>query len=279
MYAILQNEGLTRLIMRSMYANYHTHSYHCNHASGTPEQYVEAALASGIRILGFSDHVPCDFTTGHRSGFRMEYSRTETYVTEILGLREKYKDQAEIYIGYEAEFYPDEFLNVLNNILQYPCDYLILGQHFTKNEYDGVYVNGNRANNDLVLREYVDQLITAVETGVYSCINHPDILHYDLDEMVYKREMGRLCEAAKFHNIPLEINLHGIDTKRTYPDPRFWQIAGDVGAPVIIGRDAHHPEAFYNTDTLRQGMELVSQFHLKLQETMVLRPVGKGTKA
>ena len=265
--------------MRPLYANYHTHSYHCNHASGTPEQYVEAALHAGIQILGFSDHVPCDFSTGHRSHFRMAASQTKTYVEEVLALKEKYKGQIEIYVGYEAEFYPDEFANVRKNILQYPCDYLILGQHFTQNEYDGVYVNGKYANNDQVLRQYVDQMITAMETGVFSCINHPDLMYYDLDAAIYQAEIGRFCEAAKAHQLPLEINLHGFDTKRTYPDPRFWRIAGEVGAPVIIGRDAHHPEAFYNEETLRKAWELVDQFHLALQDTLVLRPVGKGTDA
>lgn len=260
-----------------MYANYHTHSYHCNHASGTPEQYVQAAMANGIRILGFSDHVPCDFSTGHRSHFRMDSNHTATYVEEVLALKKRYQGQIDIYLGYEAEYYPDEFLNVMQHILPYPCDYLILGQHFTHNEYDGVYAGGKKANTEANLCQYVDQVIAAMDTGLFSCVNHPDLAFYDGDEAVYRREMSRLCEVAKARQVPLEINLLGLSSGRHYPDPRFWQIAGEMGAPVILGRDAHQPEAFYDRETLNRAEALITGFHLNVQDTMILRPVGKGS--
>ena len=44
-----------------MFANYHTHTARCNHASGTEREYVEAAIKSGLKILGFADHTPYPF--------------------------------------------------------------------------------------------------------------------------------------------------------------------------------------------------------------------------
>ena len=38
----------------SMIANYHTHTPRCNHAVGSEVEYVENALAQGLKILGFS---------------------------------------------------------------------------------------------------------------------------------------------------------------------------------------------------------------------------------
>ena len=39
-----------------MLANYHTHTYRCNHASGNDEEYVKKAIAENVKILGsFSD--------------------------------------------------------------------------------------------------------------------------------------------------------------------------------------------------------------------------------
>ena len=46
-----------------MFANYHTHTARCRHASGEDREYVLAAVQSGVKILGFSDHAP--FPTGH----------------------------------------------------------------------------------------------------------------------------------------------------------------------------------------------------------------------
>ena len=63
-------------------ANYHTHTYRCGHASMAPErEYVEKAIASGIKILGFSDHTPYPgtFTPPGRPMIRMDISELDNY--------------------------------------------------------------------------------------------------------------------------------------------------------------------------------------------------------
>ena len=40
----------------NLIANYHTHTKRCHHACGEDREYVEAAIESGLKILGFSDH-------------------------------------------------------------------------------------------------------------------------------------------------------------------------------------------------------------------------------
>ena len=54
-----------------MICNLHAHTVRCNHASGTEREYLENALAGGLRIFGFADHAPYPFPGGYRSGFRM----------------------------------------------------------------------------------------------------------------------------------------------------------------------------------------------------------------
>lgn len=44
-----------------MLANYHTHTWRCNHAEAGEEDYVLAAIDQGFRILGFADHTPYFF--------------------------------------------------------------------------------------------------------------------------------------------------------------------------------------------------------------------------
>ena len=38
--------------------NFHTHTSRCGHAVGTDEEYVQAAIQAGVKVLGFSDHAP-----------------------------------------------------------------------------------------------------------------------------------------------------------------------------------------------------------------------------
>ena len=155
-----------------MYANYHTHTYLSNHAIDTPRDYMESAIAGGTKLLGFSDHVPYPFANGHFSGFRIAVADTEKYVTEIAALRDAYADRIHIFIGYEAEYYPDEFAAMLANIRRFACDYLILGQHYTNNEYDGVYVYSKTDDRDMLTR-YVNQAIAGMETGLFTYMAHP----------------------------------------------------------------------------------------------------------
>ena len=61
---------------------------------------------------------------------------------------------------------------------------------------------------------------------------------------------------------PLEINLLGIRTGRFYPNPRFWQIAGEVGCPVTFGFDAHMPKDAYDGDSLNVAKWLVKRYKL-----------------
>ena len=49
--------------------NFHTHTSRCQHAVGTDEAYVEAALDARVfDVLGFADHAPFPFANGFVSG-------------------------------------------------------------------------------------------------------------------------------------------------------------------------------------------------------------------
>lgn len=255
-----------------MYANYHTHTPRCHHAGGTPQEYVENAVKSGIQILGFSDHVPYPYGNGHISHTKMAVEETGEYVEELLALREEYRDRIQLLIGYEAEYYPACFEAMMKNICQYECDYLILGQHFLNNEYDGPY-SGELTNEKWRLTRYVDQVLEAIGTGKFSYIAHPDLLQYRGDEAFYQKEMRRLCEGAKELSVPLEINFLGIMEQRHYPDDRFWPIVKEVGNEVVLGCDAHQPWVIGNHELEAKARAYAESFGLKPLETIALKKV------
>ena len=85
--------------------NYHTHTYRCGHANGTDEDYVQAAIKAGYKILGFSDHGPYKHIPS--PGLRMDWEQLDDYIESLTALKEKYKDQIEIHIGLETEYYSE----------------------------------------------------------------------------------------------------------------------------------------------------------------------------
>ena len=87
-----------------MKANYHTHTWRCNHAEPDERAYVQAALDTGLKVLGFSDHSPYPFDDGYCSGFRMRCDQTAEYIRTIAALRDEYRGDIDIHIGFEAEY-------------------------------------------------------------------------------------------------------------------------------------------------------------------------------
>ncbi len=252
-----------------MIANYHTHTTRCHHASGKEEDYVLRAIENGLEILGFSDHVPMPFPDGHQSGFRVRREELEDYVRTVEHLRDKYADRIRILLGFEAEYYPDLFDDMLAMLAPYDYDYLIMGQHFTGNESG--YYSGTPDDSRRRLARYVDQVIAGLSTGKFTYLAHPDLLHFTGDDAIYEEEMTRLCRACLEMNIPLEVNLLGIEDGRHYPCDKFFRIAAKVGNPVIFGCDAHHLHAVANPEITARGEAFCQKHGLTLLSTVELR--------
>ena len=60
--------------------------------------------------------------------------------------------------------------------------------------------------------------------------------------------MTELCRFAKERGIPLEFNMLGYASKRSYPAPEFWRIVAEVGNKVVLGYDAHSPQMLLRDD-------------------------------
>ena len=256
-----------------MIANYHTHTARCKHAIGTEEEYVLCAIDAGLEILGFSDHTPYPFRNGYRSGIRMGVEEFTGYAQTVNKLRAQYADRIQIHLGVEAEYYPQLFPALLDILQEQSTEYLLLGQHFLHNEVDGVYA-GAPTDDVHILQQYCDQAIDGLYTGMFSCFAHPDLIHYIGDNKIYRDHMRRLCRAANACDVPLEINLLGIQGKRHYPADRFWEIAAEENCTVILGTDAHQPQNLCNVQALQTGEELISRLGISNLETLSLHAIG-----
>lgn len=241
-----------------MLGNYHTHTYRCGHAVGTDREYVETAIARGLRTLGFSEHVPMPFPDGHESRFRVPLRLLDDYVTDILALKAEYARQIDIRLGFETEYYPDLFPAVLNLLHPYPMDYLLLAQHFVDSS-ERVY-NLNPQSDEAALKLYTDRCTEAMRTGRFTYLAHPDLFRFTGDPDVYRREATRLCTCAKEQGIPLEINLLGLREHKNYPSAQFWEIAAALGCTAVLGCDAHSPEDLADPKNLRKAEAFAERF-------------------
>jgi len=257
-----------------MIANYHTHTPRCHHAIGSEREYVERAIRAGFKKFGFADHSPMVFEGDYYSGHRMRPEEIPGYVDTLLQLREEYKNDIELLIGFEVEYYPKFFGKFLNLIAPYPIDYIIQGQHFLDNEI-GAHHSYHPTDSLVLLNQYVDQTLEGLSTGYFTYLAHPDMINFTGSDEAYYAPMKRLCEGAKKLNIPLELNMLGVWEKRIYPCERFFRIAAEVGNDVILGIDAHQPDRILEEPVLQNALQLAGKCGVHLIDDVALRPLPK----
>ena len=255
-----------------MIANYHTHTWRCNHANGTEEDYIRAAIKSGMKILGFSDHTPYLFPGDYYSTFRMRPEQLADYSQTVLSLKARYGNQIEIHLGVECEYYPKHFQQLLELLREHEIEYLILGQHFTGNEYDSVY-GGRRTTQEEELRRYCRQSMEAMNTGLFTYFAHPDLLHFLGNGKLYKEQMRAVCREANSCGMPLEINLLGIRENKWYPNPLFLEAAGEENCAMILGVDAHDAKSLNDPATEEAARKLAKDYGLTVLDTVPLRSI------
>lgn len=254
---------------------YHTHTTRCGHAYGSEEEYIQVAINNGLKVIGFTDHV---FLPGiSQPGMRGDYSLLDDYVNTIKGLKEKYKDQIEVLVGFEAE-YLEQFVPYYKELLDSKkIDYLILGQHNYVKDNKIIWYNANGENNEF-LHLYITHIIEGMKTGLFSYIAHPDFFTHGLYEWSDEASQAarRLCEASIKYDVPLEFNLGGFrypyndnpnrKAKLRYPNMEFWKIVSEYpDVKVFIGPDAHKPETVSIDYEIEYALSKVKEFNLNLQ--------------
>ena len=250
--------------------NWHTHTYRCGHARGTDEEYVLSAIKAGIKKLGFSDHAP--YPGCNAKGMRMNYEEYDGYVSSIKSLKEKYKDQIEIYVGLEVDYDEDQ----IDTLTKYrkELDYMILGQHGFNLLYNTIYYVDNKED----LYKYCELVEKACEKGFADYIAHPDVCMWTYDKVddVVKDIANRLADVSLKYNIPLELNCgsgvkrglqqYGTRIRYPYPTREFFEIFAKKGCDIIVGLDVHSPELLNTDEYLNRALSVVEGLNCNIVE-------------
>ena len=251
--------------------NYHTHTTLCNHARGENEEYVLAAIEAGFDEIGFADHSPWPYENGFVSHIRMLPEELEGYCRSIKSLREKYKDKISIKLGLECEYFTKYMPWLKKQIKEQGIDFIICGHHFCVDEPGSIY-NGNMTKPQELYR-YRDDIVEAMESGMFSYIAHPDIFMrgYPVFDEHCEKISKDIIEKSKQTGVPLEYNLLGLshskhDGKQGYPYPDFWKLAGEIKPPVTMGVDAHEPSAYLDYELYRRGLDTLKSYGLEIEE-------------
>lgn len=232
-----------------MLSNIHTHTNLCDGKSA-PEEIVLAAINQGFRVLGFSEHGYTPFDTSYC------LTDTQKYIDEIHALKEKYKNDIQIYCGIEEDS--------LAPVRRSDFDYIIGSAHYMNTPKGIIPVDHTMECTGEILEQYENDPIKMAEAYYGAFCDYiqkrkPDVIgHFDLitkfDEQNKPLFLGnndyeRLAEsyikrAAKSGCI-FEINTGGMSKGfRTspYPAANLLRTLKNENAKIILSSDSHHKD-------------------------------------
>ncbi len=243
--------------------NFHTHS-HFDDGREPLEDYVLAAIESGLRAYGFSGHSPLPFD----NHWSLPKQVLPEYLAEARRLREKYKHAIDIYTGLEIDYLPgysDSFRELIDSC---GLDYCIGSVHLvmkpgSSDPSDIWFIDGPRegyikgietifgGDAKMAVQAYYDQQAEMVETQKPDIIGHLDKVNmhnrgelFDSASSWYCNAVDRLLDAIASSGTIVEVNTRGVYSAKTssfFPGEAILRKCQARNIPVMVNTDAHHP--------------------------------------
>jgi len=227
-----------------MRVDLHNHTVLCNHAVGTTSQYLQRAIELNIDTYGFSEHAPMK---NFEDGYRLTFDKKDDYENDILSLKQKYKNDIEILLGYEVDFIKGDY--VLDEIKNAKVDYLIGSVHYLDDwGFDNPEFIDNYKNKDIdkIWQEYFDAVEDMAKSNIFNIVGHFDLIK--VFKYLPKKDIKSLAlnslKAIKKSNMVLEINSAGFrkPIKEQYPSIPLLELAYELDIPITFSSDAHSVE-------------------------------------
>ena len=231
-------------------SNLHTHTCFCD-GKDRPEDLVKQALALGFSTLGFSGHEYSE----HDVDFCMSQEETRHYRSEILQLKEKYRNRIRILLGVERDYFGcgDD----------YPYDYIIGSLHYAKapdgfllsvDNTEEVMEKGVREHFDGDYRAYVESyyetIADVVEKTGADIVGHFDLItkfnaggrYFDEQADWYREAALRALQRIARKKPIFEINTGAMARgyrKTPYPADFLLCEINRQGCDLILSSDCH----------------------------------------
>lgn len=225
----------------------HVHTCLSHDGSGTVEDHCRAALARGIRVIGFTEHV--DFDPAD-PGFG--YYDYEACVSAIMDARRRFGRDLEILMAVEID-YQDWFEEDIARFLRrHAFDYVIGSVHAVGAQrlMGAEYCAGRTAHQ--AYADYFAAVRKSAASGLFDVIGHPGYatrrgigVYGEPDYAALRDEIREALQTIVDSGTCLEINGAGLRHAQAEPYPGRAILAAfrDLGGrKVTLGSDSHQPE-------------------------------------
>ena len=241
----------------SIKADFHLHSYFSGDSDTPMEQMILKGIDLGLTQMCFTEHNDFDFPVTELDPEGKFECNIDSYLYELIGLREKYKDKIKVLFGLELGMQPHLARRHAILTKSYDFDFIIASSHICngKDPYYPDFYEG-RSEED-AYREYFSSIIDNIKKfknfDVYGHLDY--VVRYGPNKdaaYTYEKYQDLLEEILKLlieEEKGLEINTGGL--KRGLRDlhpatailKRYRELGGEI---ITVGSDAHNPENLTN---------------------------------
>ncbi|MHB8790591.1 MAG: histidinol-phosphatase [Desulfobulbaceae bacterium] len=234
-------------------ADSHVHTSLCNHACGTMEEYVLAAVERGLTSITFLEHLEAEIRYIERTW--LTDADFAAYFREGERLKKKYRDRLTIRLGVEAGFNPEAVEELRAALARYPFEQIGISYHFFFDGRQHLNMVSRRPENiaalsalgtDRILGSYFAGLREAICALDGDILCHLDAALRHLPDLRFTAEhqaqVDDLLTLLQDKKMQLEINTSGFALRgEPYPAGTILHRALALGIPLTVGSDAHQP--------------------------------------
>lgn len=233
-------------------ADCHLHSSHSGDSDSPMEEMIQRGISLGLTTMCFTEHNDFDFPDPPDGSGTQFLLNTDSYLYELIQMREKYADKIRILFGVELGLQPH--LMRANSVYakSYDFDFIIASSHLC-NGQDPYYPSFFEGRTDEeAYREYFSSVLENIKKfsnfDVYGhldyVVRYGSTLDVDYSYEKYKDIFDKILELLLEKGKGIELNTGGIEKGMRDLHPcmgvlkRYRELGGEI---ITVGSDAHSP--------------------------------------
>lgn len=234
-------------------SDYHLHSSFSGDSKAPMEAMIERGIALGLKNMCFTEHMDMDFPYASEEQKGMFELNTDSYLYELIRLKEKYAPQINVYFGVELGLQPHITKELSKYSKEYDFDFIIGSSHLCnkKDPYYPAFYDG-RSEEEAYL-DYFSSIAANLKVfGNFDVYGHLDyVVRYgpNKDKAYsygrYKDILDTVLRLLIDKEKGLEINTGAISYHLKELNPctdiirRYRELGGEI---ITVGSDAHSPD-------------------------------------
>ncbi len=231
----------------------HLHSHHSGDSDAPMEEMILKGIGLGLNTICFTEHNDFNYPAAPDEPEDLFLLNADSYLYELLGLKEKYADRIKVLFGLELGLQPEVFRANAVFARSHEYDFIIGSSHIChgKDPYYPAFFEG-RSDEEAYREYFQSELENARQFSNYDVYGHLDyVVRYgasqDRDYCYdkYRDILDAILETLLEKEKGLELNTGGIKAGLRDFNPcmdvlkRYREHGGER---ITVARDAHDPD-------------------------------------